>query len=278
MKFAKMHGLGNDYVMVNCFDTRVPDPSSLALAVSERRTGVGSDGLILILPSVSCDFRMRIFNADGSEAETCGNGMRCLAKYVYEKGMTRDKEFVVETVAGPTRVWLTTQDGTVRLVKCDMGEPNFSRSEIPMLGEEGEVIEEPLAVGGAEHKVTCLSVGNPHAVVFVQDTEAVPVSEIGPQIETHASFPNRTNVEFVQPVDRANVKMRVWERGSGETLACGSGCCAAAAASARTGRTDRMVSVHLKLGVLKIEWANNGHMYMEGPATRVFEGEWPDTR
>ena len=278
MKFTKMHGLGNDYVMVNCFDTRVSDPSSLARAMSPRRTGIGSDGLILMLPSVSCAFRMTMFNADGSEAETCGNGIRCLAKYVYEKGMTRKKEFVIETLAGPTRVWLTTQDDTVRLVKCDMGVPKFSRVEIPMLGDEGEVIEEPLNIGDAEYKVTCLSVGNPHAVVFVDDVQAAPVSAIGPQIETHARFPNRTNVEFVEPVDRGNVKMRVWERGSGETLACGSGCCAAAVASARTGRTERTVSVHLELGSLKIEWANDGHIYMEGPATRVFEGEWPDTR
>jgi len=278
MKFTKMHGLGNDYLIVNCFDTNVANPSSLARAVSPRRTGVGSDGLILILSSVSCDFRMRIFNTDGSEAETCGNGLRCLAKYVYEKGMTRDKEFVVETLAGPTKVWVTAEEGTVRLVRCDMGVPRFLRSEIPMLGEEGEVIEEALDVGDAEYKVTCLSVGNPHAVIFVDDVRAVPVSIIGPQIETHERFPNRTNVEFVELLDSKNVKMRVWERGSGETLACGSGCCAAAVASARTDRTERTVSVHLALGSLKIEWANDGHIYMEGPATTVFEGEWPDRR
>jgi len=278
MKFTKMHGLGNDYVIVNCFDTTVADPSSLARAVSPRRIGVGSDGLILILSSVSCDFRMRIFNADGSEAETCGNGIRCLAKYAYEKGMTREKEFVIETLAGPTKVWVTAQEGTVRLVRCDMGVPRFLRSEIPMLGEEGEVIQESLAVGDAEYKVTCLSVGNPHAVVFVDDVRAEPVSVLGPQIETHGRFPNRTNVEFVELVDRENVKMRVWERGSGETLACGSGCCAAAVACARTDRTERTILVHLALGSLKIEWANDNHLYMEGPATTVFSGEWPDRR
>ncbi len=278
MKFTKMHGLGNDYVIVNCFDTSVADPSSLARAVSPRRTGVGSDGLILILRSVSCDFRMRIFNADGSEAETCGNGLGCVAKYAYEKGMTRKKEFVIETLAGPTKVWVTAQDDAVRLVRCDMGVPRFSRSDIPMLGEEGEVIEESLDVGDAEYKVTCLSIGNPHAVVFVEDVRTIPVGLLGLQIETHDRFPNRTNVEFVELVDRENVKMRVWERGSGETLACGSGCCAAAVASARTNRTGRTVSVHLALGSLKIEWGNDGHVYMEGPATTVFDGEWPDQR
>ena len=274
VKFTKMHGLGNDYVVINCFDTSVSDPARLARAVSRRRTGVGSDGLILILPSASSDFRMRMFNADGSEAETCGNGIRCVAKYVYENGMTERKEFTIETLAGPTRVWLTTQNDSVVLVKCDMGVPRFLRSQIPMLGEEGEVIEEPLEVGGRDYKVTCVSVGNPHAVIFVDDVRAVPMEEIGPKIETHEKFPNRINVEFVEPVDRENVKMRVWERGSGETLACGSGCCAAAIASARTGRTGRTVSVHLELGLLKIEWADDEHVYMEGPAIRVFDGEW----
>ena len=275
MKFTKMHGLGNDYVVANWFDAKVDDPSSLSRIMSKRRTGVGSDGLILILPSASDGFSMRIFNADGSEAETCGNGIRCVAKYVYESGMTKSKEFVIETLAGPTRVWLTTRDGTVVLVKCDMGTPKFSRSDIPMVGEEGEVIEEPLRVGDTECRVTCLSLGNPHAVVFVDDVQAVRLDEVGPLIENHALFPNRINVEFVELIDRENVRMRVWERGSGETLACGSGCCAAAVASARTARTDRTVTVHLELGSLKIEWADDGHIYMEGPATRVFEGEWP---
>ena len=278
MKFTKMHGLGNDYVLVNCFDRSVSDPASLARVISERRTGVGSDGLILILPSESCDFRMRIFNADGSEAETCGNGIRCMAKYVYEEGMTSQEEFVIETLAGPTRVWMTVQDGAVALVRCSMGVPKFLRSEIPMLGEEGEVVEERLRVGDSEYEVTCLSMGNPHAVIFVDDVRAAPVDRIGPQIETHPKFPNKVNVEFVEPVDEANIKMRVWERGSGETLACGSGCCAAAVASARTGRADRSVSVHLALGHLQIEWANDGHVYMAGPAARVFDGEWTAPR
>jgi diaminopimelate epimerase len=278
MKFTKMHGLGNDYVIVNGFDENVPDPVSVSRVISERRTGVGSDGLILILASEACDFRMRMFNADGSEAETCGNGIRCVAKYVYEEGMTDRDEFVIETLAGPTKVWLKVQDGAVALVKCDMGVPRFSRSEIPMLGEEGEVVDEPLQVGDSEYKVTCLSVGNPHTVIFVDDVAAVPVDEIGPQVETHQRFPNRTNVEFVEPVDETNIQMRVWERGSGETLACGSGCCAAAIASARTGRTGRSVSVHLALGHLKIEWASDGHVYMEGPAVRAFDGEWPVRR
>ena len=272
-----MHGLGNDYLVVNCLETEVSDPASVSRVVSRRRTGVGADGLILILPSESHDFRMRIFNADGSEAETCGNGIRCVAKYLYESGMAENKEFVIETLAGPTRVWLTVENGNVALVKCDMGVPKFSRSEIPMVGDEGEVIEEPIKVGDTEYRVTCVSVGNPHAVIFVDDVRAVPVGSIGPQIENHSAFPHRINVEFVELVDRENVKMRVWERGSGETLACGSGCCATAVACVRTGRTERTVTVHLELGSLKIEWADDGHIYMEGPATRVFEGEWPDT-
>jgi diaminopimelate epimerase len=274
MKFTKMHGLGNDYVIVNGFETTVADPGSLSCVISERRTGVGSDGLILIVPSDACDFRMRIFNADGSEAETCGNGIRCVAKYVYEERMTERDEFVIETLAGPTKVWLTVDDGTVPLVRCDMGMPKFSRSEIPMLGEEGEVLEEPLQVGESEYKVTCLSIGNPHAVIFVDDLQLAPVDSIGPQVERHEKFPNRINVEFVEPVDGTNIQMRFWERGSGETLACGSGCCAAAVASARTGRTGRLVSVHLALGHLEIEWGSDGHVYMEGPATRAFDGEW----
>lgn len=274
MKFTKMHGLGNDYVIVNGFETTVADPGSLSCVISERRTGVGSDGLILIVPSDTCDFQMRIFNADGSEAETCGNGIRCVAKYVYEEGMTDRDEFVIETLGGPAKVWLTVKDSAVASVKCDMGTPKFSRSEIPMLGEEGEVIEEPLQVGDSEYKVTCLSIGNPHAVIFVDDLQVAPVDSIGPQVATHQRFPNGTNVEFVEPVDETNIQMRVWERGSGETLACGSGCCAAAVASARTGRAGRSVSVHLALGHLEIEWADDGHVYMTGPAARAFDGEW----
>jgi len=278
MKFTKMHGLGNDYVVVDCLHTEISDPATVSRAVSQRRTGVGADGLILILPSASQEFRMRIFNADGSEAETCGNGVRCVAKYLYESGLTKSKEFVIETLAGPTRLWLTVESGIVTLVKCDMGVPKFSRSDIPMVGDEGEVIEESLKVGDSEYRVTCLSVGNPHAVVFVDDVRAVPIDAIGPQMENHPAFPNRINVEFVELVDRENVRMRVWERGSGETLACGSGCCATAVASARTGRTERTILVHLELGSLKIEWADDEHIYMEGPATSVFEGKWPDTR
>jgi diaminopimelate epimerase len=278
MNFVKMHGLGNDYVFINCFETKASDPARLARVMSERRTGVGSDGLILIMPSASCDFRMRMFNADGTEAETCGNGIRCFAKYVYEQGLTNRKEFVIETLAGPTRVWLTTEGNTVTVVRCDMGVPRLLRSEIPMLGEEGEVVEEPLRVADSEYKVTCVSMGNPHAVIFVEDVQTVPLETIGPQIENHPKFPNRTNVEFVQVCDRKNIRMRVWERGSGETLACGSGCCAAAIASARTDRMGRTVTVHLELGSLKIEWMEDGHVYMEGPATRVFDGEWLEGR
>jgi len=276
MKFTKMHGLGNDYLFVNCFEEEVADPAALSAAMSDRHTGAGSDGIILVLPSDEHEFRMRMFNADGSEAETCGNGIRCFAKYVYERGMTQAGEFVIETLAGPNRVWLDVQDGEVRAVRSNMGRPRFERTGIPMNGPPGEVIEEPLDVDGTMYQVTCISMGNPHTVLFVDSVADVPIGRIGPSIETHPAFPARTNVEFVEVVDRETIKVRVWERGSGVTLACGSGTCAAAVAAARTGRTDRTVTAHLELGTLEVEWAEDGCVYMTGPATEVYTGQWPD--
>jgi len=273
-----MHGLGNDYLFINCFDQHVADPQTLAVAMSDRHTGAGADGIILVMPSDEHAFRMRIFNADGSEAETCGNGIRCFAKYVYEHGLARETEFVIETLAGPNRVVLEVEDDEVRAVRVNMGRPEFDRARIPMAGPPGEVIEEPLEVDGTIYTVTCISMGNPHTVIFVDSATDVPLTQIGPVIETHPAFPNRTNVEFVDVIDRHAIRVRVWERGSGVTLACGSGTCAAAVAANRTGRTGRTVTAHLELGTLDIEWAEDGCVYMSGPAAEVYTGEWPEPR
>lgn len=274
--FTKMHGLGNDYHFIECFDRTIPDPAALSRKMSHRHLGVGSDGIILILPSETADFRMRIFNADGSEAETCGNGIRCFAKYVYERGFTTKTDFVIETGGGPNGVVLNVANGIVSSVRSNMGKPRFERSEIPMIGPAGQVIEEAIDVDGRTMHVTCANIGNPHAVFFVDDATLVPLAEIGPKVETHAAFPERTNVEFVNIIDRQNLVMRIWERGSGITMASGSGSCGAALASMITGRVDRRVSVHLVYGELTIEWAEDGNCYQEGPATEVFSGVWEE--
>jgi diaminopimelate epimerase len=219
---------------------------------------------------------MRIFNADGSEAETCGNGIRCFAKYVYERGMTKEKEFVIETGGGPNRVELMLEGGKVAAVRSNMGQPRFNRPDIPMLGPAGEVIEEPLEVDGEVHRITCVNVGNPHAVIFVDDATRVPLAEIGPKIENHPKFPARTNVEFVTVHDRQNMTMRIWERGSGITMASGSGSCGSALAAMITDRVDKRVNVHLVYGTLQIEWSMDGSVYQVGPATEVYTGEWAD--
>jgi len=279
MKFSKMHGLGNDYLFINCFDEQIGDPAAMSVAMSERHTGAGADGIILVMPSSNHEFRMRVFNADGSEAETCGNGIRCFAKYVYEHGMTQSTEFTIETVAGPNRVALDVEQGEVRGVRSNMGRPEFERAAIPMEGPPGEAVEEPLEVDGATYTVTCISMGNPHAVIFVDSAEDIPLAQIGPAIEMHPAFPDRINVEFVEVIDRRTIKVRVWERGAGITLACGSGTCAAAVAAMRTGRVDRTdgaVTAQLELGTLDIEWAEDGCVYMTGPAVEVYTGDWPE--
>lgn len=273
--FTKLHGLGNDYHFIDGAKYDIKDPAELSRQMSHRHLGAGADGIILVLPSENHDFRMRIFNADGSEAETCGNGIRCFAKYVFERGMTTKTDFVIDTLAGPNRVVLNVQDGKVITVRSNMGTPRFDRAEIPMLGAPGRVLEEPLDVDGVEYRITCANVGNPHAVVFVDDATAVPLAEIGPKIEKHPAFPKRTNVEFVNVVDRENIVMRIWERGSGITMASGSGSCGSALASMITGRTGKRVNVHLVYGVLTIEWAEDGCVYQEGPATEAYTGEWP---
>jgi diaminopimelate epimerase len=272
-----MHGLGNDYLFIESDKHRIDDPAELSRRMSHRHLGAGSDGIILIMPPAQGgEFRMRMFNADGSEAQTCGNGIRCFAKYVYERGLTQKKDFVIETLGGPNRVQLSLARGRVERVRSNMGRPRFERAEIPMIGPPGRVIEEPLEVDGTTYKITCANVGNPHAVIFVDDATKIDLPAIGPRIEHHPKFPERTNVEFVSVVDRKNIVMRIWERGSGVTMASGSGSCGAALASMITDRVDRKVNVHLVYGALGIEWADDGNVYQEGPAAEVYTGIWPN--
>ena len=275
--FTKMHGLGNDYFFIDTERCSIENPAELSKVMSHRHLGVGSDGIILVMPGEPHPFRMRIFNADGSEAETCGNGIRCFAKYVYERNMIEDTEFVIETLAGPNRVKLNVENSKVLSVRSNMGAPRFDRTEIPMSGPAGRVLEEPLRLSdGREIKVTCANIGNPHAVIFVEDATSIDLTDLGPKVESHPAFPARTNVEFVNVIDRQNIVMRIWERGSGITMASGSGSCGAALASMITDRVDRRVAVHLVYGKLLIEWAEDNSVYQEGPATEVFSGEWPD--
>lgn len=278
LNFTKMHGLGNDYVYVNCFQENLEDVnlSQLSIEISHRNYGIGGDGLILIMPSEKADFRMRMFNADGSEGKTCGNGLRCVSKYVYDHGLTDKKEFTIETLGGIVRPKIEAFDdltGKVKLVTIDMGSPWLLREEIPMVGEKGQkVIHETLTVGNENYEITCVSMGNPHCVIFVDDMKKVNLPEIGPRIETHEVFPEKTNVEFIQVLSSDEILFRVWERGSGITLACGTGACASVVASVLNGKTNREVTVHLEGGDLRIEWAEDNHVYMTGPATEVFSG------
>lgn len=275
MRFTKMHGLGNDYVYVSGFDEQVDDPAALAQAVSDRHFGIGGDGLILILPSDKADCRMRMFNADGSEAQMCGNGIRCVAKYVYDHGIARRTALTVETLAGVLELDLFVADDVVDRVRVNMGEPRLQRAQIPMRGAPGEVINEPLRVDGATFEVTAVSMGNPHCVVFVEDVDGFDVARWGPLFEHHDAFPERVNTEFIQVRDGESFSMRVWERGSGETLACGTGAAAAAVACHLTKRTGRRVTGHLLGGPLELEWqASNNQVLMTGPAVEVFSGEW----
>lgn len=280
LAFTKMQGLGNDYVYIDGHDVDLCgfDLGRLAALVSDRHFGVGSDGLILILPSERADFRMRIFNPDESESNMCGNGMRCVAKYVYEHGLTDSTGLQVETLAGIIRPELTVEDGEVTSVTVDMGQPRLARREIPMVGEPADepVIGEELDLGGQRLSVTCVSMGNPHCITFVATVDAAPVEELGPVMEHHAAFPDRTNVEFVQVVDRERVRMRVWERGAGETLACGTGASATCVACALNDRTEREIDVELLGGTLHIQWRDDDHVLMTGPAEEVFSGELPD--
>jgi len=270
MKFWKMHGLGNDYVVIDNRDAKIGDAEAaeLALKLCKRRFSVGADGVLYVSNSAVADAKMRIFNADGSEAEMCGNGIRCFAKYCYENNIARKSEIVVETLAGVKRTWLTVEDGVVQSVMVDMGVPELERSKIPMTGE-GKFINETLRVNGDSYKATCLSVGNPHCVIFV-DSVDFPVEEVGSKIENHPFFPKRTNVEFAQVMGENEVKVRVWERGCGETLACGTGACATVVAGKLLGKLGEKVRVHLLGGDLQIEYSDR--LLMNGAAEKVFEG------
>jgi diaminopimelate epimerase len=275
MHFTKMHGLGNDYIYVNGFEEQLDDPSAVARAVSDRHFGIGGDGLILILPSTEADFRMRMFNADGSEAQMCGNGIRCLAKYVYDHRLTRQQTIQVATLAGILELQLFVQDGLVDRVRVNMGAPRLQRVQIPMHGPPGQVLKEPLQVAEKTFEVTAVSMGNPHCIVFVDDPELFDVAYWGPRFERHAVFPEGVNTEFVQVLDAQTFRMRVWERGSGETLACGTGASAAAVACHLNKRTGRSVTAHLRGGALDLEWNTaDNHVYMTGPAVEVFSGQW----
>jgi len=274
MKFTKMHGCGNDYVYVNLFEEEVVDPAAVSIKVSDRHFGIGSDGLITIGPSDKADFRMRIYNADGSEAEMCGNGIRCVAKYVYDHKLTDKTEVQIETGAGVLTLKLFVKEGEVDQVRVDMGQPILEPALIPVQTEGDKVIDEPIEVGGKTWRMTCVSMGNPHAVVFVDDTEHFEIEKYGPLFENHKRFPKRTNTEFTQVLSRTEANMRVWERGSAETWACGTGTCACVMACILNGKTDDKVLVHLRGGDLTIEYdRESDHIFMTGPATEVFSGE-----
>lgn len=275
MKFTKMQGLGNDYVYVNGFEERIENPSEMAVKVSNRNFGVGSDGLILINPSEKADFEMEMYNADGSRGEMCGNGIRCVAKYVYDYGLTDKTHISVETLGGIKYLDLTVEDGKVVLVRVDMGSPILTPAQIPVIADEAEAVAVPILVDETEYQMTCVSMGNPHAVVFMDDIEHLEIEKIGPKFEHHERFPNRVNTEFVKVLDRQTASMRVWERGSGETLACGTGACAVAVACILGGYTENKVTVKLLGGDLLIEWyREQNKIYMTGPAEVVFDGVW----
>lgn len=274
MKFTKMHGCGNDYVYVNAFEEKIDDPASVAIRVSDRHFGIGSDGLIMICPSKVADFRMAMYNADGSEGKMCGNGVRCIAKYVYDKGLTDKTQISIETLGGIKYLDLQVENGAVKTVKVDMGEPVLKAEDVPVQFAKERMIGEEVTVDGKTYNMTCVSMGNPHAVVWVEDTKSLDLEKIGPNFEHHPMFPERVNTEFVQILSRTEVNMRVWERGSGETLACGTGACATAVACILNDKTEDEVLVHLVGGDLKITYdRETNHVFMTGPATIVFEGE-----
>ena len=273
MKFTKIQGLGNDYVYVNCFEEKIENPPAVARYVSDRHFGIGSDGLIMINPSEVADFEMEMYNADGSRGEMCGNGIRCVAKYVYDYGLTDKTQISVETLGGIKYLDLTVEDGKVSLVKVDMGKPELEADLIPIISEREQVIDEPIEVDGKEYHMTGVSKGNPHTVIYVDDVKNLDLEKIGPKFENHERFPKRINTEFVHCIDRNTVEMRVWERGSGETLACGTGACAVAVASILNNLTDTRVTVKLLGGDLQIEWdREKNHVFMTGPAKVVFDG------
>ncbi|NJD01251.1 MAG: diaminopimelate epimerase [Ruminiclostridium sp.] len=274
MRFTKMHGIGNDYIYVNCLEKEIANPSKVVKFVSDRHFGIGSDGLVMILPSAKADFRMRMLNSDGSEAEMCGNAVRCVGKYVYDNGLTTRKAVTIETLAGIKILDMTVEDGKVSLVRVDMGEPVLKPKDIPVLIDKDLFVSEPVIIDGQVYKVTCVSMGNPHAVTYVDDVARFPLEIVGPKMEKHQLYPRKINSEFVQLIDRKTLKMRVWERGAGETLACGTGACAVLVATVLNGLCDRKATIKLLGGDLYVEWdEQDNHVYMTGSATKVFDGE-----
>ena len=275
ISFTKMHGIGNDYIYINCMES-VPDRlPELAEEMSDRHFGVGGDGIVLICPSDKADFRMRMFNNDGSEARMCGNASRCIAKYVHDHRLTDKTSISLETLSGIKVLSLNmSSSGEVESVTVDMGEPEFKAGLVPVRSTAEKMVEEPVATSCGEVKVTAVSMGNPHGVVFVDRIEDVPFETLGPELEKHSMWPDRANIEFLQIISPEEARMRVWERGTGETLACGTGACASAVAAALTGRCGREVTIHLRGGDLHIRWADNGHVMMTGGATEVFEGNY----
>ncbi len=274
MKFTKMHGIGNDYVYINCFETTVENPQELAPIMSDRHKGIGSDGIVLILPSDKAAVRMRMFNKDGSEAEMCGNAIRCVGKYAYENKLVDSTKFEVETLAGNKTLELFLKDNKVETVNVDMGIPYWISKEIPVDVSSENCLKHPLEIDGKTYEISCVSVGNPHAIIFVNDVESMDIESIGSKIECHPLFPKKINVEFVELRDQSHVRMRVWERGAGETEACGTGACATALICAKLGLTERKVVVALNGGNLEIDWRENNHIFMKGEASLVFEGEF----
>lgn len=274
MKFTKMHGCGNDYVYVNGFTEKLADKPKAVVALSDRHFGIGSDGVIFINPSQQADFEMEMYNADGTRAEMCGNGIRCVGKYVYDHGMTDKTSITVESFGKVKYLDLTVENGKVVKVKVNMGKPELTAKDVPVVSVHEQVIDEEIIVKGKSYRMTCVSMGNPHAVVFMDDVEHLAIEEIGPYFENHERFPNRTNTEFVQVIDDSHVKMRVWERGTGETLACGTGCCATAVACVLNHLTGAHVTVQVLGGEIEIYWDQKENLvYMTGPAVTVFEGE-----
>ena len=278
LQFTKMHGLGNDYVYMDAINQKIENRSELAKFVSDRHFGIGSDGLILICPSEKADFRMQMFNQDGSEAEMCGNGIRCVGKFVYDKGLTNKETITVETLAGIKTLVMTEKNGKIETARVDMGEPILEPEKIPVMSKENPVKNLKLNEEDKEFNFTCVSMGNPHAVTFIkEDVNKFDICKYGSKLEINSAFPKKASIEFINVIDDKTLKMRVWERGAGETLACGTGACASAVAAILNGYTTREVTVHLLGGDLKIKWdKNDNHVYMTGPATTVFEGkiEW----
>lgn len=275
MKFTKMQGIGNDYVYVNCFEEKIENPEKISEFISDRHFGIGSDGLILIMPSEKADFRMRMFNADGSEGVMCGNGTRCIGKYVYDNGMTDKTEITLETKGGVKHLKLFVKNGLVDTVEVDMGEAVLKPADIPMTAEGDFFINKPVEVNGKMFNITAVSMGNPHCVIFTTDTDNVKLEKIGPLFENHRLFPERVNTEFCEVIDGHTLKMRVWERGSGETWACGTGACATAVAAVLCGycKRDEEITLILRGGKLSITYKSDGRVMMRGPAAKVFDGD-----